>query len=180
MGRRKIQMKYQKDAKRRKVTHKKRSQGLLKKALELTVLTNCDVTIMINDHDKQTHVIQSSLSNEPTDILETLKNKLDTIANGNKSIIIPDNKYDIWTKCMKNNIVNTDKIMESSIFSNELFNISNLRIRASDDDYDVERDHHLDDHDVERDHHLDDYNSILDDIFYEEISASFTDSNNIF
>ena len=52
MGRRKIAIQKIKDQRRRTVTFNRRRLGLMKKAYELSVLCNCDVTLIITQHSQ--------------------------------------------------------------------------------------------------------------------------------
>jgi len=59
MGRKKIDIKYIDDAKKRKITLSKRKSGLLKKAYELSVLCGCEMGIVIFDSEQKLYTYGS-------------------------------------------------------------------------------------------------------------------------
>eukprot|EP00761_Pharyngomonas_kirbyi_P008658 gb/GECH01008670.1/.p1 GENE.gb/GECH01008670.1/~~gb/GECH01008670.1/.p1 ORF type:complete len:102 (+),score=12.95 gb/GECH01008670.1/:1-306(+) len=53
MGRKKIPIEPIKDERNREVTFKKRKQGLIKKAMELSILCNCQISLVIFNSQNQ-------------------------------------------------------------------------------------------------------------------------------
>jgi hypothetical protein len=68
MGRRKIEIKFIEDGRKRAITLGKRKKGIQKKAHELSVLTGCKVTLQIEDGDgSQSTFAPDKLDNKPVD-----------------------------------------------------------------------------------------------------------------
>lgn len=62
MGRRKIEIQKIANGKRRQATFRKRKVGLIKKAIELSVLCNCDISLIIHNEDKVTQFSSKDMS----------------------------------------------------------------------------------------------------------------------
>ena len=64
MGRKKIKITYIEDTQLRKVTCCKRKKGLLKKAMEFSLLCGNDVLLVIRDNQNDQVIMYNSLSSE--------------------------------------------------------------------------------------------------------------------
>ena len=71
MGRKKIRIERIKDERNRQVTFTKRKNGLMKKAMELSVLCDCDIALVIvNSNNKAFQYSSSAKDGEIESVLE--------------------------------------------------------------------------------------------------------------
>eukprot|EP00826_Nyctotherus_ovalis_P013355 TRINITY_DN135_c0_g2_i4.p1 TRINITY_DN135_c0_g2~~TRINITY_DN135_c0_g2_i4.p1 ORF type:complete len:245 (-),score=59.19 TRINITY_DN135_c0_g2_i4:296-1030(-) len=74
MGRRKINIGYIKDDKLRKVTSCKRKKGLIKKAMELSLLCGTDILLIIRDNANHQNILYSNLPKDNKSLFDTYIN----------------------------------------------------------------------------------------------------------
>lgn len=91
MGRRKIEIKKVESLRSRNATFKKRRVGILKKALELAVLTDREVTLSIkNGAEVESHVFNG------LDLPPSPRNSLPPVASDNAAVALSTDMYDMY------------------------------------------------------------------------------------
>ena len=87
MGRKKIRIERIKDERNRQVTFTKRKNGLMKKAMELSVLCDCDIALVIvNSNNKAFQYSSSAKDGEIESVLEKYrKAAMKKVVNNNNS-----------------------------------------------------------------------------------------------
>jgi len=89
VGRKKIKIDYITNEKFRRVTYCKRKRGLLKKAMELSLLSGNDILLIIRDKTTNRAILYNSIGiNDQTLFHETIKNEELTCACSNKDVNI--------------------------------------------------------------------------------------------
>lgn len=87
MGRKKIKIDYIADEKFRRVTYCKRKRGLLKKAMELSLLCGNDVLLIIRDKDSNRAILYNSINAEDRGLFHsTIDNNESTYACSNTDV----------------------------------------------------------------------------------------------
>ena len=86
MGRQKIKIKLIDDEKLRQITYCKRKKGLLKKAMELSLLCGSDILLIIREGSANRTIIYNSLGNDNKVFNKILNSDKFTKCYNNKSV----------------------------------------------------------------------------------------------